>query len=263
MQLGLGQPKVSDTTNILEIKSPKEMETPINTGHPHMNRLFSETGVIAGSVVLVTGDPGAGKSTLMASFGDCLTGKNHLAIYVTGEESVYQVRRTVKRLGLKHGFIPSYQVEAEAIIEHCERLRVVEAKKPAKKRRKIFLIIDSLQCLRVRPTGKKGRPPSEEKQQMAALSMLTEYAKNNWMPTFFIGHVTKNGTFAGKNTVKHIIDCHLHLSVEVDDEGFERRILEMSKNRFGPTGLFYEADMTAKGLVFESDTAKSRKADDK
>lgn len=257
MRLGIGQPEISDTSNILDIKIPKEMEKAIPTGHPHIDRLYAGDGVIAGTVSLVTGDPGAGKTTLMIDLADRLTGKGFKALYVSGEESLYQIRRTVKRLCLKHGFIPSYNIEAKAIIAQCERLRVAEAKKPKNKRAKIFLFVDSLQCIRVaREEGKRGRHLSDEKQALLGLEMLTEYAKNNWIPLFVVGHVNKKGEFAGRQTIKHIVDCHLHLSVDVDpDSGLEERILEMKKNRFGPTGVYYAADMTAKGLVFEADAS--------
>jgi len=257
MRLGIGQPEISDSTNILEIKIPKEMEKAIPTGHPHIDRLFAGDGVIAGTVSLVTGDPGAGKSTLMVDLADRLTGKGFKALYASGEESLYQIRRVTKRLGLKNGFIPSYNTEAEAIIEQCERFRAAEEAKPKNKRAKIFVIVDSLQCIRVRrDEGQRGRPMSDEKQALLGLEMLTEYAKNNWVPLFIVGHVNKKGEFAGKQTIKHIVDCHLHLSVDVDpDSGMEERILEMKKNRFGPTGCYYNAEMTAKGLVFQASAA--------
>lgn len=254
MDLGIGQPTVTDSTNILDIEIPKEMEHAIPTGHPHIDRLYAGDGVIAGTVSLVTGDPGAGKSTLMADLADRLTGRGIKAVYVSGEESLYQVRRVVKRLGLKNGFIPAYDTEAQSIIEQVERLKAAEAHKPARKRAKIMVIVDSLQCLRFRrEEGQRGRPMSDEKQALQALELLTAYAKNNWLPLFIIGHVNKKGEFAGKQTIKHIVDCHLHLSVDVDpDTGMEERILEMKKNRFGPTGVYYAAEMTAKGLVFQA-----------
>lgn len=251
MRLGnIGQPKVDLHTNILDIKIPKEMEKAIPTGHSHIDRLFAGDGVIAGTVTLVTGDPGAGKSTLMQDLSDKLTGKDHVALYITGEESLYQLRRVAKRLQLKRGFLVDHNAEAQAIIERCEALREEHPKK------KLFLVVDSLQCIRMRKEeGKRGRPMSEEKQSLAGLQLLTEYAKNNWIPIFIIGHVNKKGEFAGKQTIKHIVDCHLHLSVDIDpDSGMEERVLEMKKNRFGASGVYYAAEMTAKGLVFQEKT---------
>lgn len=253
MRLGIGQPKVGKDGNILDVVVPKQMEVAIPTGHSHMDLLYAGDGIIAGTVSLVSGTPGAGKTTLMLQLADCLTRMGHKAIVNTGEESLYQVRRVTKRLGLKHGFIPAYNRDAEDIIDHCEEIR---AKYPGKH---LFLIIDSLQCLSVRPSGKRGRPPGKDAAQIMALEKLTEYAKNNWTSLFLIGHVNKKGEFAGKQTIKHIVDCHLHLSF---DPEYEERVCEMRKNRYGVAGVFYNFDLQAKGLVFESARAAAADPDE-
>lgn len=253
MRLGIGQPKVDKDGNILNISIPKEMENAIPTGHPHIDLLFAGDGIIAGTAALVTGEPGAGKTTLMLQLADSLTAKGHKAIVNTGEESLYQVRRVTKRLDLKHGFIPAYNRDVEDIIEHCEEIR---AKYPKKQ---LFLVIDSLQCLSLRPSGKRGRPPGKDSAQIIALEKLVEYVKNNWVVLFLIGHVNKKGEFAGKQTIKHIVDCHLHLAY--DDE-YEERACQMQKNRFGVAGTFYNFDLTAKGLKFESARASSKETDE-
>ncbi len=257
MKLNLGQPELNYNSNILDINIPKEMEHAIPTGHRYIDKLFAGDGMIAGTVALVTGDPGAGKSTLMQDLADKLTGSGHVALYVTGEESVYQLRRVAKRLRLNNGFIVSHNTEAEEIIAHVEMLKNA----PENTGKKVFLIIDSLPCLRLSPPNKtpgvnghkvkRGRPLSDGKQADLALQMITTYAKNNWVPVLLIGHVTKNGRAAGKNTVKHIVDCHLHLSIDTDpDTGMEYRSLEMLKNRFGPTGISFDAEMGEHGLEF-------------
>jgi DNA repair protein RadA/Sms len=254
--LSIGQPKVKIDSNILDVVIPKEMENAIPTGHPYIDKLYAGDGVLAGTVSLVTGSPGAGKSTLMVDLADKLSGIDHLALYVTGEESLYQVRRVVKRLDLKNGFIPSYNIMAQDIIEQCEALKAKYGKK------KLFLFIDSLQCLRMRrEEGIRGRNASDEKQMMDGMTMITEYAKNHWMPTFFIGHVNKKDEFAGKQTIKHLIDAHLHLELDADPEtGVEERILSMKKNRFGPSGTYYQAEMSERGLKFETKPKEAVKA---
>ena len=90
MKLNLGKPELGATTNIRDIEIPKEMEQPLDLGHPQMNKLLEGNGIIAGTAVLVTGDPGAGKSTLMTTLGDRLTSVGHIAIYISGEESIFQ-----------------------------------------------------------------------------------------------------------------------------------------------------------------------------
>lgn len=253
MKLGIGQPKIAKDGNILDIEVPKEMENAIPTGHQHIDYMFAGDGIIAGTVTLVTGTPGAGKTTLMLQLADSLTRLGHKAIVNTGEESLYQIRRVTKRLNLKHGFIPAYNRAAEDIIEHSEE---VGAKYPKAHR---FIIQDSLQCLEVRPSGGRGRPPGKDKAQIMALEQLTEYAKNNWINLFLIGHVNKKGEFSGRQTIKHIVDCHLHLEYSPE---YEQRSMQMLKNRFGVAGSYFDFDLTAHGLKFEAARAAAASADE-
>jgi len=182
----------------------------------------------------------------MMQIADNLTRMGHIALVNTGEESLYQIRRVTKRLEMKHGFIPAYNRDAEDIIEHCEEL------KASNEGKHLFLIIDSLQCLSTRDSPGRGRPKGDAAKQIEGLQMLTEYAKNNWVTLFFIGHVNKKGDFAGRNTIKHVVDCHLHLSYNPE---YEERVCEMQKNRFGPGGIYYNFDLQAKGVVFEAQRA--------
>jgi len=128
MRLGnIGQPLVKDDTNILEIKIPKEMEKAIPTGHAHIDRLFAGDGVIAGTVTLVTGGAGAGKSTLMQDLFDKLTGHGYTGLYITGEESLYQLRRVAKRLRLRNGFLVDHNARGS---EHHRAVRTTPQEVP-------------------------------------------------------------------------------------------------------------------------------------
>jgi len=262
MLLDVGQPKVRYDGNILDIEVPPQMETAVSVGHTHMNVLFAGDGMIPSTAALITGLPGAGKTTLMIQVADSITRTGNVCLYNTGEESLYQVRRVTKRLGLsKHaggGFIPSYHRNVDDITAHMDRLR---KKYPGKQ---IFLVQDSLQCLepsRIDPdTGKKmrGRPKQGLAAQVAACAQLTQYVKDTFSILLLIGQVTKNGTFAGKQQIKHIIDCHLHLGLDTDkkSESYGCRVAEMLKNRFGPAGIYFDFDLEARGLVF-AEAAKS------
>lgn len=248
MQLNLNNAKVSDTTNILDIEVPKEMEKNIPTGMTVIDRLFAGDGVTPSTAAMITGCPGAGKSTLLMQLADSLTKQGHIVLYNTGEESLYQVRRTTKRLGLQYGFIVGSNRLVVDIINHAKTLQ-----KNAKKNQKVFLIQDSLQCLDMpREEGKRGRPVSGSKAQIQALSKLTEWAKETYGVMFVIGMVNKKGEFAGKNEIKHIVDCHLHLGYEITTQGDEVPCVEMTKNRFGVGGLYYNFDLTEQGLVFHT-----------
>lgn len=253
MLLKFGQPDVDSSSNILDIEIPREMEKAVSTGHPHIDVMFAGDGIIPSTVALVTGLPGAGKTTLMIEMADRITGTGNVCLYNTGEESLYQVRRVTKRLNLEHGFIPATHTCVDDIIEQLKELAFLN---PGKQ---IFYIQDSIPCLeasRVDPeTGEplKGRPKTGLNSQVEAVTQLTEYIKSTFGIALLIGHVTKDGTFAGKQALKHVIDCHLHLGIDTDrkSETYGQRVAEMLKNRFGPAGLFFGFELTESGLKFE------------
>lgn len=254
MNLNIGQPEVSNTSNILDLEIPKEMEKSIKTGHSHIDLLFAGDGIVPSTAALITGLPGAGKTTLMIELADRITASGHICLYNTGEESLYQVRRVTKRLGLKHGFIPSYHRCVDDIKAQLEELA---EENPGKQ---VFVIQDSLQCLepsRVDPdTGeiKKGRPKQGLNAQVAATAQLTEFVKNTFGVLLLIGQVTKNGDFAGKQAIKHIVDCHLHLGIDTErkSDTYGCRVAEILKNRFGTAGVFFGFEIEADGLKFET-----------
>ena len=183
---------------------------------------------------------------------DSITGKGHIALVNTAEESLYQVRRTAKRLQLKNGFIPSYLTEVHALIEQANKVR---EKHPTKQ---MFLFVDSLQTLEFdsQEEGKKGRPLGQQNAAVEAVWELAAWAKANYTIVVLIGQVTKDGTFAGKNEIKHAIDAHLHLGIDTDrkSETYGERVAEMQKNRFGQAGIFLEFQITSGGLVFPDAT---------
>lgn len=192
-------------------------------------------------------------TTLMIEMADRITGTGNVCLYNTGEESLYQVRRVTKRLNLEHGFIPATHTCVDDIIEQLKELAFLN---PGKQ---IFYIQDSIPCLeasRVDPeTGEplKGRPKTGLNSQVEAVTQLTEYIKSTFGIALLIGHVTKDGTFAGKQALKHVIDCHLHLGIDTDrkSDTYGQRVAEMLKNRFGPAGLFFGFELTEGGLKFE------------
>lgn len=249
MKLTLGQPKVTNSTNILDIKVPVELETNEPTGMAHVDALFAGDGITPSTAAFITGIPGAGKTTLMLQLADALTGMGHVAIYNTGEESLYQVRKVVKRLDLQHGFIPSYESTDAAIVAQA---RAVAKANPGKR---VFLFVDSLQCVEhERPKGQRGRAPSQDNAATKALETLTTWAKDTFGVLFVIGMVGKNGEFLGNNKIKHMIDCHLHMDVDTDrkSETYGQRVATMQKNRFGTSGIGYTYEVSASGVRFET-----------
>lgn len=258
MKLKLGQVEITDQTNILEIEVPEEMKVNTPTGFKYMDRLFAGDGVTPSTAALITGTPGAGKTTLMLQLADSLTGEGHLALVNTGEESLYQVSKVAERLCLQNGFIVGQDRDIGDILAHLKALEKEAAGQttPSGQPVKVFLFQDSLQCLDVPHVDqdgkpKKGRPMSGDKASIIALEQLIAWAKESFNFSFIIGQVNKSGDFAGKNGIKHMVDCHLHLGWEIDKNGAETPIAEMTKNRFGPGGLYYGFELTETGLKFE------------
>lgn len=249
MRLNLGQPKVTNTTNILDIEVPAELETNETTGFPHVDALFAGDGVTPSTAAFITGIPGAGKTTLLLQLADSITAQGHIAIYNTGEESLYQVRKVVRRLGLENGFIPSYETSDAAILK---KVRAVQKANPKKR---VFLFVDSLQCVEhEREAGKRGRAPAADNATLKSLEALTLWAKETFGILFVIGMVGKNGEFLGNNKIKHMIDCHLHMDVDTDrkSETYGQRVATMTKNRFGIAGIGYTYEVGAQGVHFET-----------
>jgi DNA repair protein RadA/Sms len=243
-KIDVGNPEVDETSNILDVEVPVEMQSNVSTGNPHIDALCAGDGMTPSTVMLLTGLPGAGKSTLELQLADSITGSGHVALVNACEESLYQVRKTVKRLELKNGFIPSYHSEVHKLIEHAEKVRI------ANKDKQMFLFVDSLQTLEC--STEVGRPLSDQNAAVQATLELAAWAKKNYTIVCLIGQVTKDGTFEGKQKIKHALDVHLHLGIDTDrkSETYGKRVAEVTKNRFGPAGLYMEFEIHSTGLVF-------------
>ena len=120
MRMNIGNPEVDTKTNILDIEIPSQMEKSIPTGIKHFDVLCAGDGVIPSTVLLLTGVPGSGKTTLSAQLADGITGKGNVCLYNTCEESLVQLSKTAKRLNLKNGFIPSSINELGALLERAD-----------------------------------------------------------------------------------------------------------------------------------------------
>lgn len=253
-----GNPIVTDTTNILDIVIPEQMKHNVRTGIAHLDQLFAGDGMTPSTVVLATGIAGTGKTTLALQLCDALkaprTGsqKGTVPLYNTNEESLFQVKKTVDRLTLKHGFTPGYTLYVDELLERCDRIRA----RPENKDKQFFLVQDSLQRIKVkRPDGQRGRDMSDANMELEALKQITAWAKKTFSIAVVIGQVTKGGDFAGKNSLIHLVDCHLHLSIDTDrkSETYKQRVAEMKKNRFGCSSLYYPFQLHGNGLKFVDD----------
>lgn len=197
------------------------------TGIGELDRVLGG-GIVKGSLVLLGGEPGIGKSTLVLQLCDAVHAP---AIYVSGEESPHQIKSRIDRLGLRCDrlrFLPEHGIETMCAY--------IEQEKPA------LVVIDSIQ------TMYSAQLPSEAgsvHQVRVGTVRLLETAKRMNIPIIIIGHVTKDGTVAGPKTLEHLVDTVLYLETSAGDD---YRILRGSKNRFGSTAEIGIFEMTGSGL---------------
>lgn len=189
-------------------------------------------GFVRGSAVLIGGDPGIGKSTLLVQAAARLAGAGHRVVYVSGEEAVAQVRLRAERLGLSGAPVA---LAAETSVEDI--LATLQAgPAPA------LVVIDSIQTLW---TETAESAPGTVTQVRASAQALIRYAKASGTAVVLVGHVTKDGQIAGPRVVEHMVDAVLYF----EGDGADRfRILRAVKNRFGATDEIGVFEMTGQGL---------------
>jgi len=222
-----------------------EARRPIGIGE--LDRVLGG-GLVAGSVVLLGGEPGIGKSTLLlqAAAGVASTGAS--VLYASGEESGAQVRLRGGRLGISSGPVG----EAIRVVAETGVGRIVELARAA---RPGLLVVDSVQAV---ASEELDGPPGSVGQVREATQRLMEYAKADGVPVILVGHVTKDGTLAGPKTLEHLVD--VVLSVEGDRTG-GLRLLRATKNRYGSTEEVGVFEMGERGLLEVADPARAFLAD--
>jgi DNA repair protein RadA/Sms len=189
-------------------------------------------GLVAASAILVGGDPGIGKSTLLLQAAARFARNGLKVIYVTGEESTAQVQMRARRLGLDQSPV---HLAAETNLRDI--LTTLEAESPD------LVIIDSIQTMW---TDTVDSAPGSVAQVRTAAHQLTTFAKTRNIAVILVGHVTKEGAIAGPRVVEHMVDCVLYFEGE---RGHQFRILRAVKNRFGPADEIGVFEMTGKGLA--------------
>ena len=189
-------------------------------------------GLVQASAILVGGDPGIGKSTMLLQAAAALSGAGLKAIYVTGEEAAAQVRMRARRLNLGGAEV---QLAAETNLRDI--LTTLEAEKPD------LVVIDSIQTMWLDTVGSA---PGSVSQVRAAAHELTSFAKRRGISVILVGHVTKDGQIAGPRVVEHMVDTVLYFEGE---RGHQFRILRAVKNRFGPADEIGVFEMTGSGLA--------------
>ncbi|KAA8731183.1 DNA repair protein RadA [Acinetobacter qingfengensis] len=204
-------------------------ETRSSTGISEFDRVLGG-GLVLGSVVLIGGDPGIGKSTILLQTATYMAAQQS-ALYITGEESLSQVAMRAKRLDLP---LNSLKVMAETCVERiCE---VLAHERPQ------MAVLDSIQTLY---TETIQSAPGGVSQIRESAAILTRFAKHTGTSLFIVGHVTKEGALAGPRVLEHMVDCVLYFEGQSDSR---YRMIRAVKNRFGAVNELGVFGMTDKGL---------------
>jgi len=240
MKLNVKRDDITFGTNILDLRVPSKLRERHPCGVDYLDAAFGGEGFTPSTISLFTGEPGAGKTTLMLTLANALTAQGYVCLFNTAEESLYQVKLTCERLELSSGFIAGQESYVPRLIKNCDMLRKKYPKKP------LFLIVDSLQTLN---DGKYGEDHTNSQSAVRSLQILTDYAKEHYINVICIGQVNKSGNMAGSQKLKHMVDAMLHLSIERKDEDFKGlRVLETVKNRFGGAGWTFFLDLKKEGF---------------
>ncbi len=227
-----GAPAVSGTLRrpqaLPDVEAADELR--FHTGMDELDRVLGG-GAVKGSLVLVGGAPGIGKSTLMLQICDNLC-RFAKVLYVSGEESERQIKLRAQRLGIMGTDLYLY---SETSLE--EIISAVEAQRPD------ILIVDSIQTIY---NSESTSSPGSVAQVKECTMALMQLAKGHGITIFVVGHINKEGSLAGPKVLEHIVDCVLHFE---GDEHSSYRILRAAKNRFGATNEIGVFEMGDQGLT--------------
>ncbi len=214
------------TVSINNVSSAEEKR--IITGDAELNRVLGG-GIVPGSIVLVAGEPGIGKSTLFLQNGLLL--KDLVTLYISGEESEQQIKMRADRLGItSDNFFLLTETDTQTIFKEIKKL------KPG------LVIVDSIQTLQ---SAFVESAPGSISQIRESAAELQRFAKETNTPVFLIGHITKDGNIAGPKILEHMVDTVLQFE---GDRHYAYRILRTLKNRFGSTSELGIYEMTGEGM---------------
>ncbi|MDE6761394.1 MAG: DNA repair protein RadA [Lachnospiraceae bacterium] len=223
-----GKTEAAAPTSILNVTTSED--TRIGTGMKELDRVLGG-GIVKGSLTLVGGDPGIGKSTLLLQVCRNLTGAEHKVMYVSGEESLQQIKLRAERLG---GFTKDMLLLCETNLDAVEG--AVTKVMPE------VVVIDSIQTMYLEEVGSGAGSVSQVREVTGRLMRI---AKQLDVAIFIVGHVTKEGTVAGPRTLEHMVDTVLYFEGE---KNAIYRVLRGVKNRFGSTNEIGVFEMKDTGL---------------
>jgi DNA repair protein RadA/Sms len=225
---GAAAAAVKPLLRLVEVEAEEADRIP--TGVPELDRVLGG-GLVPASLVLVGGEPGVGKSTLLLMALRAITDDGRRALLVTGEESKAQVKLRADRLGGAGAIEILAETELDTVCATLER------------ERPDVCVIDSVQTLYA---GELSSAPGSVAQVREAAGRLLRVAKESGVAVFLVGHVTKDGAVAGPRVLEHLVDCVLQFE---GDRYRAHRVLRTAKNRFGSTNEIGVFEMTGTGLV--------------
>ena len=223
--------RMNDAQVVALRKVETDNEERIRTGIGELDRVLGG-GIVPGSLVLVGGDPGIGKSTLLLQVCQKLCESQKEVLYISGEESLKQIKLRANRMG-------EFGEELYLLCEtNLDSIRsVIEKRKPS------FVVIDSIQTMY---NEEVSSAPGSVSQVRESTNVLMQLAKGLGISIFIVGHVTKEGTVAGPRVLEHMVDTVLYFE---GDKNLSYRLLRAVKNRFGSTNEIGVFDMVSSGLV--------------
>lgn len=225
----ISSPKINNVISKKISEISVEDEIRFKTGMSELDRVLGG-GIVDGSLILLSGDPGIGKSTILLQICEYL-GKNLEILYISGEESARQIKLRADRLGVKSNNLSILcNTDAQSITEY------IKTNKPG------LVIVDSIQTMEI---GEISSAPGSVTQVRECTNLFMRCAKEYNIPTVIVGHVNKDGNIAGPKVLEHIVDCVLYFEGE---RHLSYRILRAVKNRYGSTNEIGVFEMTDNGL---------------
>ncbi|WP_297210627.1 MULTISPECIES: DNA repair protein RadA [Thermodesulfovibrio] len=231
LDINLQKGKVTEISKPVSIASVElSVSDRLSTGIGELDRVLGG-GVVRGALILIGGDPGIGKSTLLLQATDNMAKNYGKVLYVSGEESLSQIKLRAERLNISS---ENLFLLSETLVE-----RIIEC---AEEQKPTLVVIDSIQTVY---TEEAISAPGSVSQIRESAGKLMAFAKSYGVPVFLIGHVTKEGAIAGPRILEHLVDTVLYFE---GDRGYAYRILRSVKNRFGPSNEIGVFEMTGAGL---------------
>lgn len=223
---GIGNAKPQSLVDVQPLRIER-----LDMGMPEVNRVLGG-GLVPGTVVLIAGDPGIGKSTLLLQAAASVAEREEKVLYISGEESAQQIKLRAARMGLgRNKALVWAETDLDLIIEEIKSLQ------PA------LVVVDSIQTVF---TPELGSLPGGITQIREATARLISLAKGSNIPIIIVGHVTKDGNIAGPRVLEHMVDTVLYFEGE---RHYQYRILRAIKNRFGSTFELGVFEMKNEGLI--------------